>query len=135
LEVNGRQIFCYPKTIKAASEGSGIPVPEEFDGRSLLPLLNNPDTDLREALMCELNGFKYFVCQRMVRWSKYKYIFNPTSTDELYDLNEDPYEMNNLECDMGYKNIVCEGREKLLYLMEKSSDPIINFARETLMSL
>jgi arylsulfatase A-like enzyme len=114
---------------------AGIPVPEEFDGRSLLPLLNNPDTDLREALMCELNGFKYFVCQRMVRWSKYKYIFNPTSTDELYDLNEDPYEMNNLECDMGYKNIVCEGREKLLYLMGKSSDPIINFSRETLMSL
>ena len=37
--------------------------------------------------------------QRITWEERWKYIFNPAGRDELYDLEDDPYEMNNLaEC-------------------------------------
>lgn len=32
----------------------------------------------------------------MVRTKKYKFVYTPTDVDELYDLELDPFELNNL---------------------------------------
>ena len=52
---------------------------------------------------------------RLVRTKKYKATFELESGDgEMYDLHEDPFEMNNLYNDLGYKKIKRELREMML---------------------
>ena len=52
---------------------------------------------------------------RLVRTKKYKATFELESGDgEMYDLQEDPSEMNNLYNDLGYKKIKRELREMML---------------------
>ena len=44
--------------------------------------------------------------QNMIRFENYKYIFTPSDIDELYDLNNDPYELNNLIDNPKYTKIL-----------------------------
>ena len=66
-------------------------------GSSLLPLLTGkPDTACRDYAFSNYNGQQFgLYVQRMVRDKRYKYVWNPTDTDEFYDLEKDPYEMTN----------------------------------------
>ena len=88
-----------------ALDVAGLPLPECHDGRSLAPLLRDPDADWRDDLMCEFHGHRYLYSQRMVRWDRYKFVFNPSDCDELYDLDADPHELNNVADDPQYAEI------------------------------
>lgn len=85
---------------------AGIEQPEHMQGRSLLPLLTLPDEpdQLRESVRCE-----YFdaldphftggsgTYATMYRNQRYKLsIYHGLGLGELYDLEEDPWEHNNL---------------------------------------
>ena len=85
---------------------AGIEQPEHMQGRSLLPLLTQPDEpdQLRESVRCE-----YFdaldphftggsgTYATMYRNQRYKLsIYHGLGLGELYDLEEDPWEHNNL---------------------------------------
>ena len=103
---------------------AGLPIPGYHDARSLLPLVADPESNWRDDIMCEFHGHRYLYSQRMVRWDRYKYIFNPSDYDELYDLANDPYEMNNLINQPEYKKIAEEGRLRLLKWIKDSKDPL-----------
>lgn len=75
---------------------AGIPVPEDYDARSIVPLLSDEDPAWRDDIMCEFHGHRFLYSQRMVRWDNYKYVFNPPDIDEFYDLEKDPGELTNL---------------------------------------
>jgi arylsulfatase A-like enzyme len=66
-------------------------------GRSLLPFLRDVQPESwRQAIYIQCNGVEIYYMLRAVRTSRYKFVYNPTDIDELYDLEKDPYEMHNV---------------------------------------
>ena len=76
---------------------------DDRDARDLLPLVGNSEADQPtfpdEAFgVYDLyNGISFAV--RAVRDERYKYVWNPQTIDEFYDLDTDPYELTNLAGD------------------------------------
>jgi arylsulfatase A-like enzyme len=86
-------------------ELAGLPVPENMDGTSLLPLLEDPTTDVRDQ-MAFINVWGSLPTQCLTvltRELKYTYWWFGDATmrpvEELFDLIKDPLEMNNLADD------------------------------------
>ena len=67
--------------------------------RSVLPLCRDgEDADWSDELICEHMGHGgHFWPQRMLLHDRYKFVFSLHDMHELYDLQDDPYEMNNLD--------------------------------------
>ena len=70
----------------------------QVDGRSLVPLLNNTATGWRSSILLEMQDAstapRPFWAVRTLEW---KYVeLNTTGEKELYDLVNDPYELQNL---------------------------------------
>ena len=70
----------------AGADTSGL------DGRSLLPLFANPSAPWRERLLVEHRGFGW----SMLREGPHAYAELPMGEAELYDLEADPHELENL---------------------------------------
>ena len=111
---------------------AGLPVPEEHQGRSLLPLINAPDSPWRDDIMCEFHGHRFLYSQRMLRFGDYKYIFNPPDIDELYDLVKDPHELVNVINEPNYSETLQEGRQRLQQWMKDTDDPLLMGTRALL---
>ena len=78
-------------------EWGGGAVPEGIDGKSLAPWMRGEDVpDWPDSVYCESHGEVWgYHSQRMVRTGRWKYVYDAHSTDELYDLREDPAELVN----------------------------------------
>lgn len=102
-----------------------------FQGRSILPLLRGDNVDdWRNFIVSTYNGQQFgLYTQRMIRTNSWKYIWNCTDVDELYNLEDDPHELNNLinkaKKDENLRNVL-EQLRKLLYLeLLKDKDGLI----------
>ncbi|MDD9268617.1 sulfatase-like hydrolase/transferase [Paenibacillus sp. GCM10023248] len=72
-------------------------IPSDSKGLSLTDWLDGKEPAMwRNALFTQCNGVEVYYMQRIVRTERYKLIYNPTDVDELYDLQEDPYELINM---------------------------------------
>jgi N-acetylglucosamine-6-sulfatase len=72
------------------------PVPEDVDGRSLLPLMNStPTQSWRTAVLNEKplgsSGYHSLITNR------YTYVEYKTGERELYDRQEDPYQLRSID--------------------------------------
>jgi N-sulfoglucosamine sulfohydrolase len=124
-----------------------VEAPPTLQGRSMVPLLENPGTSIREHVFAEKNWHDYEDRSRAVRTLKYKYIRNdypdlagtppadavrspsframrrlrdagtlapelrgpfvrPRPAEELYDVENDPHELENLAADSRYARIL-----------------------------
>ena len=96
-------------------EAAGAEIPTPSDGRSLVELVQQPEAAAwPDDLMLEHHGhYDEIHFQRQLRYDRYKYTAHLDDRDELYDLSQDPYEMNNLIDASEIQPILQELRQRL----------------------
>ncbi|MCS7462818.1 sulfatase-like hydrolase/transferase [Paenibacillus doosanensis] len=104
-----------------------LPVPGFFPGRSLLPWLKGEEVpDWRSEAVTTYNGQQFgLYTQRMLRTKRWKYIWNTTDVDELYDLELDPYELTNRIHDPGCRELVKTYRLRLYERLTEEGDGLV----------
>ena len=106
---------------------AGVEVPASFEGRDLLTVASGEDASPRGDIFAQYHGGQFgLYSQRMVRDRRYKYIWNMTAEDELYDLASDPGELTNLAFEAGHADELARLRGRLVAWMESIDDPALN---------
>ncbi len=99
----------------------GLAAPKTVEGKSLLPVLKNRKAEVRDSLFMAYRSF-----QRAVRtsdnWKLIKYNVRDVETTQLFNLNDDPGEINSLAEDPAYKVRLEDLTELLKDHMRKSDD-------------
>jgi len=105
----------------------GIPIPEFFHGRSMVSILEGEKPrNWRSEIVATYNGQQFgLYTQRMIRTRKWKYIWNTTDVDELYDLENDPHELENRIYDQSCKDLVASLRRRLYEILLKEGDDLV----------
>jgi arylsulfatase A-like enzyme len=104
-------------------DAAGVPVPGEFDGRSLLPLLRGEDVaDWRQDIVTEFHGHHFPYPQRMIRTERHKLIVNPPDVNELYDVVHDPHELTNQIDNPAYAEVRRDLMNRLYWQLRESGD-------------
>ncbi|MGC9467147.1 MAG: sulfatase-like hydrolase/transferase [Anaerolineae bacterium] len=108
-------------------EIAGVAVPETFQGQSLIPLFDGETDNGREDIFATYHGNQFgLYSERMVRDRRWKYVWNATAEDELYDLISDPGELHNLVRDAASAEVLARLRRRLVAWMEQTRDPLLN---------
>ncbi|MDD2244150.1 MAG: DUF4976 domain-containing protein, partial [Dysgonamonadaceae bacterium] len=110
---------------------AGVEIPEDIQGVSLLPLLKNKKAPKNWRKSLYYHFYEYPAEHAVkrhygVRTERYKLIhfYNDIDSWELFDLKNDPKEMNNLYGKPGYESITKELKTELKRLQEQYDDPI-----------
>jgi arylsulfatase A-like enzyme len=100
----------------------------EFHGRSWMPLLTGePPADWRNEVVSTYNGQQFgLYTQRMIRTREWKYVWNTTDVDELYELQQDPDELNNVIYDAGNRDIINQLRKRLYDVLIQDGDRLVD---------
>lgn len=134
-----------------------LPLPAALQGQSLLPLLDNEPYEPRSCLFAEMTYHDYYDPQRCIRTDTHKLIVNfsaapsfmnpsqswqprtrpvtpadpPTAYHplmELYDLDNDPFERENLAERRAEQPVRAELLARLYDWMKRSDDPLLHGA-------
>jgi arylsulfatase A-like enzyme len=109
----------------------GIEVPEDMHGVSMLPLLKGEQPkNWRKSLYYHFHEFpaEHAVKRHYgVRTERYTLIhfYDDIDVWELYDLQEDPQQLNNLYGKKGYEKITKQLKKELIKLQKQYADPAI----------
>jgi arylsulfatase A-like enzyme len=102
----------------------------QIQGRSLLPVFKSARAKFRKSVLVEYwaeNAMPWLVgmTYKAVRTDRYKYIHwvnrgNDGELDELYDLSNDPFELNNLNADPAMSSVRAGLRRELGRLVQQA---------------
>ena len=108
----------------------GFEIPKMVEGKSLLDTIGNNEKEGGDEVYIEFgryetdhDGFGGFQPMRCVVDGKYKLVINLLSSDELYDMQNDSGEINNLINNELYIPIRNKLHNKLLDWMNRTRDP------------
>lgn len=104
-------------------DAAGAPIPGDMHSRSLLPLCRDPRAAWPDQLVCEHSGhYDEDILLRMIVTDRYKYVAAVFDGDELYDLQDDPYEMRNLIDSPAHAATCRDLRDRLIQHIEETGD-------------
>ncbi len=115
----------------------GAAIPEGLDGRSMIPVLTGKgDPKWRKELLYEYyweRNFPQTPTMFALRTDRYKYIhyYGIWDTDELYDLQEDPLETNNLIFNPERQPTIKNLNKRLFDTLEENGGMQIRLYRDT----
>ena len=93
------------------------------EARTLVPLLRGEGGgEAFEQDFAEFHGQRFFYTQRILWWRRLKYVFNGFDFDELYDLEEDPYELTNLVPDPEHADILRQMAARMWQRIHETDD-------------
>jgi arylsulfatase A-like enzyme len=98
-----------PTLAAAADAAPTIP----RDGRSLLPLLESQPTQWRSGALLHYVGDGEIPQFWGIRTARYKYNELATGERELYDMLQDPYELQNVAGQPAYQSIQADHARQL----------------------
>ena len=88
------------------SELAGLPMKEDLDGRSLVPLMEDPSMRWNHPVITAHIDESGSGGWQSIRTQKYRYIkYMKTGDEELYDHSKDPNEWTNLIDSTAYKSV------------------------------
>ncbi|MHA1110394.1 MAG: sulfatase-like hydrolase/transferase [Promethearchaeota archaeon] len=106
-------------------DAAGTKYSEPVDGTSLFPLFKNPKAKWRSEMMTQTYGnFKPHFGRVFLRDDGWKYILNENDMDELYNLKEDPFELENHIYNESHSEILEDMKTGLAKLRRKTGDNI-----------
>ena len=115
-------------------EAAGLPVPPGMQGRSLLPLIAQPDLPWRKALYYHYydGPGEHGVAKHYgIRTERYKLIrYYADNAWDLFDLEKDPHEMHSVYADPAYAGVRKELEAGLEALKREYRDPVHTVADE-----
>lgn len=102
-----------------------------YEGKNLLPLTGTAETPKNwpkevYGMYDTYNGMSFKI--RAIRNERFKYVYNPQSVDELYDMKNDPGETTNLNRWPKMWKEKEALRFKLFQWMNRIEDPLLNSA-------
>ena len=105
---------------------AGIKEPARMQGMSFAPLLKNQPIKWRNKMFYEYyweNAFPQTPTQYAVRTDQYKFIRSQGvwDIDQLFDIQKDPYELNNLIRSPQYQDVAKELNKELWDWLEKTN--------------
>jgi arylsulfatase A-like enzyme len=117
-------------------EAADLEKPDDMDGMSFMPLLQGKEVKWRDAVFYEYyweRNFPHTPTVHGVRTDRYKYIHyhGIWDLDELYDMQNDPDEMNNLINDPKHTKVVDEMNTKMFDWLEETGGMLIPLRRDT----
>lgn len=108
-------------------DGAGLPIPEEMQGSSVLPLLHGQHAEWPEEVFVQISEAQV---GRAIRTQRWKYSVSAPHRDGwahadsdhyveefLYDLQADPYELANLVGSESHQDIAADLRARLIARM------------------
>lgn len=115
-------------------DAAGLEIPSEMQGRSFLPLVRDPDAPFPDEAFVQISEAE---CGRAIRTRRWLYhVFAPDVDPwetasapkyvegALYDLDHDPYQLDNLIGLTSHRAVVEELRARLLRRMEEVGEPV-----------
>jgi len=109
---------------------AGLDVPPDLDGQSFLPaMLGHGVTNGREEVYCVFDRHFTVANQRMVRTHTHQLTFNSHDTGELYDMLNDPYQLQNLYNVPEYDGVRRNLLERMDRHMQQLGDPLYGWFR------
>lgn len=108
-------------------EAAGVRPPPAFGGQSLTALARGEASEPRRDIFSTYSGNQFgLYSQRMVRDQRWKYVWNATAEDELYDLQADPGEIHNLARRKACAGELARLRHRLIDWMQDTGDRLLN---------
>ena len=106
-------------------EAAGLEPPAELDGQSILPATLGRDyRNDREEIYALFDRHFTVVNQRMVRTRTHQFTFNSADQGELYDLEKDPHQLDNVYGHPAYEDVRLDLIERMGRHMEELDDPL-----------
>ena len=145
------QLVSHVDLLPTVLETVGIPLSDDIQGRSLLPLLDGGDCSPRDEIFAEKTFHDCYDPMRCIRTTTHKYIryFEKSSlhrvpgdiigggasrelgplvregVEALYDLRDDPAETRNLADDPRCRGVTAHLRDRLRDWMIDTDDPLL----------
>ncbi len=115
---------------------AGLETPDRMDGKSFLPILQGKKISWRDSAFYEYyweRNFPHTPTTHGVRTGRYKYIHyhGIWDIDELYDLKDDPEEMNNLIDRPEHQKLVKQLNSRMFEWLEKTDGMLIPLRRDS----
>ncbi len=108
----------FPSVLDYLGMRGKLPDTPELPGKSYAQAFSGEKIEWDDVI------FHEFENTRMIRNDRWKYTWrHPEGPDELYDMQDDPRERNNLAGDSGYKFIIAELKAQLDAFFGRYADP------------